>query len=277
MEIFFPSSFGFGKILSKVQKQQQQQRQKTDRKIYKFQMAKYSIEELYLIKSDINDFKLDQQKQEILNNFNELITNLKKKLRAHQQHSNHQNHQHPNYNNYQQKAAAIDDSKDFLDHPHPTNSFQRRRSSRHDNKPFFKKNLLQNNFTITHTNNNNNNTNDQTTSEGSESDSIHHPTHNTHNNYHNNHHNTHNKSHNNHQKADAQGWVTLKNRKKSFGNNFNNESRDKFRKEFQTSIKPKLNSRSLASNKQVELADAIAEKPSLKYNAFSALGDDEDV
>lgn len=72
--------------------------------------------------------------------------------------------------------------------------------------------------------------------------------------------------------VDEDGWATLtKQAKKSFGEDAV-EERTKFRE----AVRAKPNNKNLGSSKAVDSRDAIAEKHTIAFNAFEALGDDDD-
>lgn len=75
---------------------------------------------------------------------------------------------------------------------------------------------------------------------------------------------------------DADGWVTLKNTRKSFGTG-NEESRDEFKKTIKSEVlKVKPNTKNIASRGSGDGKDAVAEKQNKAFNAFSALGSSDD-
>lgn len=79
-------------------------------------------------------------------------------------------------------------------------------------------------------------------------------------------------------KVDEDGWATLTKPKKSFGSEDAVEERTKFREGLKDpqQIKVKPNNKNLGSSKAVDPRDAIADKQTISFNAFEALGDDDD-
>lgn len=79
-------------------------------------------------------------------------------------------------------------------------------------------------------------------------------------------------------KVDDDGWATLtKPAKKSFGAEESLEERNKFRESLKDSgIKAKPNNKNLGSSKAVDPRDAVADKQTMTFNAFEALGDEYD-
>ncbi|CUM65256.1 uncharacterized protein PRCAT00002889001 [Priceomyces carsonii] len=82
-------------------------------------------------------------------------------------------------------------------------------------------------------------------------------------------------------KVDEDGWATLTKPKKSFGSEDAQEERIKFRDSLKETIpssgmKAKPNNKNLGSSKAVDSRDAIADKQTTTFNAFEALGDEED-
>lgn len=76
--------------------------------------------------------------------------------------------------------------------------------------------------------------------------------------------------------VDEDGWATLSKAKKSFGEEAA-EERAKFRESVKDmAIKAKPNNKNLGSSKAVDPRDAIADKHTTTFNAFEALGDDDD-
>lgn len=74
---------------------------------------------------------------------------------------------------------------------------------------------------------------------------------------------------------DADGWVTLDNHKKSFGEEQASE-RQKFKDSLKdTQVKVRPNNKNIGSSKPADARD-IADKPKATFNAFAALGDDDD-
>lgn len=77
--------------------------------------------------------------------------------------------------------------------------------------------------------------------------------------------------------VDDDGWATLAKPKKSFGAEEASEERTKFRDGLKdTSVKARPNNKNLGSSKAVDPRDAIAEKNTISFNAFEALGDESD-
>ncbi|GMM37128.1 Caf20 protein [Saccharomycopsis crataegensis] len=106
-------------------------------------------------------------------------------------------------------------------------TFSRRRSSRHDARPHFKKNFRKHEHVV---------------------------------------------------QPDAEGWVTLKNTRKSFGAG-NEESRDEFREAVKIVapvMKVKPNTKGIGTRAAADTKEAVSEKKTKKFNAFSALGSDDE-
>lgn len=77
--------------------------------------------------------------------------------------------------------------------------------------------------------------------------------------------------------VDDDGWATLAKPKKSFGAEEAGEERTKFRDSLKDStVKARPNNKNLGSSKAVDPRDAIADKNTISFNAFEALGDDSD-
>lgn len=77
--------------------------------------------------------------------------------------------------------------------------------------------------------------------------------------------------------VDEDGWATMTKPKKSFGAEEANEERTKFRELLkETAVKIKPNNKNLGSSKAVDPRDAIADKHTNTFNAFEALGGDDD-
>mgnify|MGYP005983643141 CR=1 FL=1 len=80
-------------------------------------------------------------------------------------------------------------------------------------------------------------------------------------------------------KVDEDGWATFTKAKKSFGAEDGTDERDKFRENVKDSgaaVKIKPNNKNLGSSKAVDPRDAIADKQTTTFNAFEALGADDD-
>lgn len=78
-------------------------------------------------------------------------------------------------------------------------------------------------------------------------------------------------------KVDDEGWATLTKPKKSFGAEDGVDERNKFRESLKEgTVKVKPNNKNLGSSKAVDPRDAIADKQTNTFNAFEALGDDDD-
>lgn len=76
--------------------------------------------------------------------------------------------------------------------------------------------------------------------------------------------------------VDEDGWATYTKPKKSFGEEAYDE-RDKFRELLKdTAVKVKPNNKNLGSSKAVDPRDTIADKQTNTFNAFEALGDDDE-
>jgi cap-associated protein CAF20 len=77
---------------------------------------------------------------------------------------------------------------------------------------------------------------------------------------------------------DADGWVTL-NKKNSVSGEEATQARDKFRESVKETssqgfIRP--NNKNISSSKPADARDIIADKPKTAFNAFAALGSDDD-
>lgn len=77
---------------------------------------------------------------------------------------------------------------------------------------------------------------------------------------------------------DEDGWATFtKPPKKSFSAEDAQEEKNKFRDSMKdTTIKVKPNNKALGSSKAVDPRDTIADKQTITFNAFEALGEDDD-
>lgn len=77
--------------------------------------------------------------------------------------------------------------------------------------------------------------------------------------------------------VDQDGWATYVKPKKSFGAEDGAEDRAKFRDQLKdTTVKVRPNNKNLGSSKAVDPRDAIADKQTNTFNAFEALGGDDD-
>lgn len=77
--------------------------------------------------------------------------------------------------------------------------------------------------------------------------------------------------------VDQDGWATYVKPKKSFGADDGFEDRSKFRELLKdTSVKTRTNTKNLGSSKAVDPRDAIADKQTHTFNAFEALGGDDE-
>ncbi|SGZ46565.1 CIC11C00000001129 [Sungouiella intermedia] len=77
--------------------------------------------------------------------------------------------------------------------------------------------------------------------------------------------------------VDEDGWATMAKPKKSFGAEEALDERAKFRESIkETTVKVRPNNKNLGSSKAVDPRDAIADKQTNTFNAFEALGDDDD-
>lgn len=77
--------------------------------------------------------------------------------------------------------------------------------------------------------------------------------------------------------VDQDGWATFVKPKKSFGAEDGAEENVKFRELLKdTAVKVKPNNKNLGSSKAVDPRDAIADKQTNTFNAFEALGGDDD-
>lgn len=77
--------------------------------------------------------------------------------------------------------------------------------------------------------------------------------------------------------VDEDGWATLTKPKKSFGGEDANDEREKFRESLRdTTVKAKPNNKGLGSTKAVDPRDTIADKQTNTFNAFEALGDEDE-
>ncbi|KAK6459183.1 Cap-associated protein CAF20 [Scheffersomyces xylosifermentans] len=81
--------------------------------------------------------------------------------------------------------------------------------------------------------------------------------------------------------VDEDGWATLTKPKKSFGAEEGEEERSKFRESLKEggkggAVRAKPNNKNLGSSKAVDPRDAIADKQTITFNAFEALGDGDD-
>lgn len=76
---------------------------------------------------------------------------------------------------------------------------------------------------------------------------------------------------------DEDGWATFTKPKKSFGAEEGADERGHFRESIKdTTIKVKPNNKNLGSSKAVDPRDTIADKQTVTFNAFEALGDGDD-
>lgn len=78
--------------------------------------------------------------------------------------------------------------------------------------------------------------------------------------------------------VDEDGWATYTKPKKSFGEDAYDD-RDKFRESLRggdAAVKVKPNNKNLGSSKAVDPRDTIADKQTNTFNAFEALGDDDE-
>lgn len=77
--------------------------------------------------------------------------------------------------------------------------------------------------------------------------------------------------------VDEDGWATKAKPKRSFGAEDALEERAAFRESIKdTAVKVKPNNKNLGSSKAVDPRDAIADKQTNTFNAFEALGADDD-
>lgn len=78
--------------------------------------------------------------------------------------------------------------------------------------------------------------------------------------------------------VDEDGWATLTKPKKSFGAEEGQDERSKFRESIKDGgvIKARPNNKNLGSSKAVDPRDTIADKQTITFNAFEALGDEDD-
>lgn len=77
--------------------------------------------------------------------------------------------------------------------------------------------------------------------------------------------------------VDEDGWATMAKPKRSFGADDALEERNAFRESVRdTAVKVRPNNKNLGSSKAVDPRDAIADKQTNTFNAFEALGDDDD-
>ncbi|QRG40909.1 hypothetical protein FDK38_005403 [Candidozyma auris] len=77
--------------------------------------------------------------------------------------------------------------------------------------------------------------------------------------------------------VDEDGWATLTKPKKSFGGEEGTDERDKFRDSLKdTAVKVKPNNKNLGSSKAVDPRETIVDKHTNTFNAFEALGDDDE-
>lgn len=77
--------------------------------------------------------------------------------------------------------------------------------------------------------------------------------------------------------VDQDGWATYVKPKKSFGAEDGADEKIKFRESLKdTAVKVKPNNKNLGSSKAVDPRDAIADKHTNTFNAFEALGGDDD-
>lgn len=78
---------------------------------------------------------------------------------------------------------------------------------------------------------------------------------------------------------DADGWVTMTTKKNSVSGEEATESRDQFRESAKDKsstgfVRP--NNKNIGSSKPADARDITADKPKSKFNAFAALGSDDD-
>lgn len=77
--------------------------------------------------------------------------------------------------------------------------------------------------------------------------------------------------------VDEDGWATTVKSKKSFGAEEASDERIKFRELLkETAVKVKPNNKNLGSSKAVDPRDTVADKHTNTFNAFEALGGDDD-
>lgn len=77
--------------------------------------------------------------------------------------------------------------------------------------------------------------------------------------------------------VDDDGWATLSAKhKKSFTEDSALDDKDKFKETYRDATKAKPNNKKLGSNKAVDPRDTIADKQTINFNAFEALGDGDD-
>lgn len=77
--------------------------------------------------------------------------------------------------------------------------------------------------------------------------------------------------------VDEDGWETYVKPRKSFGGDDHGDERSNFRDLFKdTAVRVRPNNKNLGSSKAVDPRDAIADKQTHTFNAFEALGDDDD-
>ncbi|KAM9935247.1 hypothetical protein OXX80_005175 [Metschnikowia pulcherrima] len=77
--------------------------------------------------------------------------------------------------------------------------------------------------------------------------------------------------------VDEDGWETTVKPRKSFGGEDHENDRANFRESSKdTTVRVRPNNKNLGSSKAVDPRDAIADKHTNTFNAFEALGDDDD-
>lgn len=77
--------------------------------------------------------------------------------------------------------------------------------------------------------------------------------------------------------TDDDGWATMAKPKKSFGAEEAAEERTKFRDSMKEGpVRARPNNKNLGSSKAVDPREAIADKNTVSFNAFAALGSDDD-